>query len=263
MPGALKLKGKHLKTSLQRWDLAKWLTLPWVGWSNVHGSSQRAKGSGWGRLDMLVLIEEGRFEGFLLVGCIFIAVSEWHLESNKDIILTLNQGRSNWAYPTVSVGFFRTCFYHVLCRGWVDSNDSQCCEGVWLPRWRKSPPRLACPAVALDLPTTIFSHLQGVPKTGLPGAAAHFTPSPLVRNVEHRAHHGLRAVEKKSISVAGIWCLRKSKYGTYVAACTWERWGKRQNSPDSLMSSAPQPWMKKFANEMTFLYLNYQINKET
>lgn len=73
--------------------------------------------------------------------------------------------------------------------------------------------------MALDLPTAIFNHLQGVPKKGLPGAAAHFAPSPLVQNVERREDLGLTAVEKKNISVAGIWCLKKkSKYGTYMPA---------------------------------------------
>ena len=79
---------------------------------------------------MLVLMEDGRFEGLLLAGCILVAISEWHLESSKDVILALNQRRSDWAYPTVSVDFCKICFHHVLCRGWVDSNHSQCCKGV-------------------------------------------------------------------------------------------------------------------------------------
>lgn len=68
-------------------------------------------------------MEEERFEVLLLFGCIFIAISEWHLESSKDIILTLKQRRSNWAHPMVSVDFCKICFY-VLYRGWVDSNHS-------------------------------------------------------------------------------------------------------------------------------------------
>jgi len=37
---------------------------------------------------MLVLMEDGRFEGLQLLDCILIAISEWHLltESSKDIV---------------------------------------------------------------------------------------------------------------------------------------------------------------------------------
>lgn len=56
---------------------------------------------------MLVLMEEGRFEGLPLVCCILISISEWHLESSKDIILTLNQRRLTWAHLTVSVDFLQ------------------------------------------------------------------------------------------------------------------------------------------------------------
>lgn len=65
--------------------------------------------------------------------------------------------------------------------------------------------------MVLELPTTIFNHLQGVPGKGLPGAAARITPNPWVQNVEHREDHGLTAVEKKNICVARIRCLRKGK----------------------------------------------------
>lgn len=37
--------------------------------------SKRAEVSGRGRLEMLVLMEEGRFEGLLLVGWILIGIS--------------------------------------------------------------------------------------------------------------------------------------------------------------------------------------------
>jgi len=50
--------------------------------------SERAEVSGRGRLKMLVLMEDGRFEGLQLLDCILIAISEWHLltESSKDIV---------------------------------------------------------------------------------------------------------------------------------------------------------------------------------
>lgn len=94
---------------------------------------------------------------------------------------------------------------------------------------------------ALSSTTSKESH-----KKGLPGA--HFTPTPLAENVEHRENHDLRAVKKKSISVAGVRCPRKKQiWNIHVCMCTEEKGEKTEF-----------PW---FLNEHSNPTMNVEICK--
>lgn len=97
------------------------------------------------------------------------------------------------------------------------------------------------PMVALVLPTSTFNHLQGFPKPAPSQSSSSFHTKFLELSSTGRIS-GSEWWRKTSCS----WDLgpekKKKKNGTYMPGCAWKRWGKRENSPDSLMSTAPQRW---------------------
>lgn len=141
------------------------------------------------------------------------------------------------AHPSFSVEFCKICFHHALCNG---EGGLRPLSVLWviflLPRWRKKP-------IKADVSTAHHCLQQKGSLEQQP--SSHQAPG---LKCQAQGGSGSHNSGEEKVSVAGICCPRKSKYRTYIPVCAWRRWGRKQNSPDSLMSTAPRQWMLRFAN---------------